>query len=123
MCKCGADFPSSANTRISVQSAADVEDAYGGRSETWSELLALWAEVEPTNGREIFVNAQLQSRVDAKITVRYQSGLADTTIAAKYRVVFGTRVYNIKAVKNLADDMKREGTDFQTLLCTEGEAS
>jgi SPP1 family predicted phage head-tail adaptor len=123
MCKCGADFPSSANTRISIQSAATVEDAYGGRSETWAEMFAVWAEIEPTSGREIYVNAQLQSRVDAKITIRYQSALSDTSSGAKYRVVNGTRVYNIRAVKNLADDMKREGTDFQVLLCTEGEPS
>ena len=123
MCKCGADFSSSANTRISVQSAATVEDSYGGRSETWSELLSLWAEIEPTTGREIYVSAQLQSRVDAKITIRYQASLSDTTVSAKYRAVVGARIYNIKAVKNLADDMKREGTDFQILLCVEGEAS
>ena len=123
MCKCGADFASSANTRIAVQSAATVDDGYGGRTETWSELLSLWAEIEPMTGKEIYVNAQLQSRVDARITIRYQAGLSDTTIAAKYRVVVGTRIYNIKAVRNLADDMKREGIDFQQLLCVEGEPS
>ncbi|MBZ9975483.1 phage head closure protein [Mesorhizobium sp. BR-1-1-10] len=123
MCKCGADFPSSANKRISVQSAATVDDAVGGRSETWSELLALWAEIEPMAGREIYVSAQLQSRVDARITVRYQGALSDTTTAATLRVVYGTRVYNIKAVRNLSDDMKTEGTEFQQLFCVEGEPS
>jgi SPP1 family predicted phage head-tail adaptor len=123
MCKCGADFPSSANTRISVQSAATVEDSYGGRSETWSEAFALWAVVEPTNGREIYVNGQLQSRVDSKMTIRYQSALSDTTTAVKYRVLFGSRIYNIKALRNVADDMKLEGTAFQQLFCVEGEPS
>ena len=124
MCKCGADFASSANTRISIQSAATVEDEFGGRSETWTEVFSVWAEVEPTNGREVYVNGQLQSRVDAKITIRYQSSLSDTTEAAKRRVVVGSsRIYNIRTVRNLADDMKHEGTDFQMLLCTEGEPS
>ena len=123
MCKCGADFASSANTRISIQSAATTEDAYGGRSETWTELFSVWAEVEPTTGREIYVSARLQSRVDAKITIRYQAALSDTATTAKYRAVNGSRIYNIKAVKNLDDDMKREGMDFQMLLCVEGEPS
>ncbi|MBZ9674549.1 phage head closure protein [Mesorhizobium sp. ES1-1] len=123
MCKCGADFPSVANKRISVQSAAVLEDAVGGRSETWSELLPLWAEIEPMAGREIYVSAQLQSRVDARITVRYQGALSDTTSAATLRVLYGSRIYNIKAVRNLASDMKTEGTEYQQLFCVEGEAS
>lgn len=123
MCKCGADFPSSAKARISIQSAAVVESPSGGRSETWSDAFVVWAVVEPMTGREIYVNSQLQSRVDARMTIRYQSALADTTIAAKYRVLNGTRVYNIKAVRNLDDDMKTEGADFQQLLCVEGEPS
>ena len=49
--------------------------------------------------------------------------LADTKEAAKYRVQYGSRLYNIKAVKNLADDMKTEGRSFQQLLCVEGESA
>lgn len=123
MCKCGADFPSSADTRIVVQSAAITEDAYGGRSTVWSDALTVWAVVEPMAGREIYINAQLQSRVDARITIRYQSSLSDTTVAAQRRVKVGSRLYNIKAVRNLGDDIKREGKDFQQLLCVEGEPS
>jgi SPP1 family predicted phage head-tail adaptor len=123
MCKCGADFPSMADKRISVQSASTVDDGAGGRTETWVEEFSIWAFIEPMAGREIYLNAQLQSRVDARITVRHRPALADTTTAAKLRVVFGSRVYNIKAVRNLADDMKTEGTAFQQLFCVEGEAS
>lgn len=123
MCKCGAEFPSSADKRIIVQTAAETDDGYGGRATAWSDTLTLWAVVEPMAGREIYVNAQLQSRVDARITIRYQSSLSDTTIAAKSRIVTGSRVYNVKAVRNLAEDLKREGKDFQQLLCVEGEPS
>lgn len=123
MCKCGADFSSSANVRISIQSAATTDDGAGGRYETWSDAFTVWAEVEPMTGREIYVNAQLQSRVDARITIRYKSELSDTQVTAKYRVKNGTRVYNIQAVRNLDDDMKHEGKLFQQLLCVEGEPS
>lgn len=123
MCKCGADFASSANVRISIQFAATVDDGAGGRTETWSDLFSVWAEVEPMAGRELFVNAQLQSRVDARITIRYQSALADTQVTAKYRVKQDNRTYNIQALRNLDDDMKHEGTLFQQLFCVEGEPS
>lgn len=123
MCKCGADFASSANTRISVQAPSSTPDGYGGRTETFTEVLNVWAAIEPMTGREVYVSAQQQSRVDARITIRYQSSLADTKTAAKNRVVFGSRVYNIAAVRNLGDDLKTEGMEFQQLMCVEGQPS
>lgn len=123
MCKCGADFASSANTRITVQSFTAVDDGAGGRTETWVDAFLVWAEVEPMAGREIYVNSQLQSRVDARMTIRYKADLSNTQLAAKYRVKVGDRVYNIQYVRNLEDDMKHEGRDFQQLLCVEGEPS
>lgn len=122
-CTCGEDFASKATKRVKIQSPGEVGDDAGGRVVTWTDVLTLWAIIEPMAGKEVWLSSQLQSRVDARITVRYQASLADTTTAAKLRVLFGSRVYNIKAVKNLADDMKTEGTSFQQLLCTEGEAS
>jgi SPP1 family predicted phage head-tail adaptor len=122
-CKCGDDFPARAKCRIAIQSAVIVADDAGGWVETWADALTLWAMIEPMAGREVFLSSQLQSRVDARITVRYQSSLVDTTQAAKFRVKFGTRIYNVKAVKNLGTDMKLEGKTYQQLLCTEGEPS
>lgn len=124
-CSCGLgfDFASEAKTRVVIQTATATDDAYGGRTETWADTLTLWAKVEPTGGREIYVNSQLQSRVDAKALVRYQSTLADTTTTASRRLVLGSRIYNIKAVLNLDDDLKSEGKRYQRLLCTEGEPS
>jgi SPP1 family predicted phage head-tail adaptor len=122
-CKCGEDFGSNANNRIIVQTKTLVADNAGGWVESWADALTLWAVIEPMSGREMFISSQLQSRVDARITIRYQSSLADTTEGSKFRVKFGTRIYNVKAVKNLADDMKTEGKRYQQLLCTEGEPS
>ncbi|MGO6851598.1 phage head closure protein [Rhizobium beringeri] len=121
MCKCGSDFSSSANTRIVVQSPTETSDEFGGRAVTWNDLVSLWAVVEPMAGREIYVSAQQQSRVDARILIRYRSDLSDTTTAARNRVKVDNRLYNIAAVKNLADDLKTEGKDFQQLLCMEGQ--
>lgn len=122
-CSCGDDFVSKARHRIVVQSATETPDDAGGRSTVWTDLLTVWAAIETKNGKEVFLSSQLQSRVDAVITIRFQSSLADTTTAAAKRVKFGTRIYNVKYVKNLADDLKNEGRVFQQLLCVEGEAS
>lgn len=124
MVSCGCSstsFAARAGNRITVQQFTATEDDVGGRTEVWSDLLAAWAIMEPMAGREIWLNAQLQSRVDARITIRYAPALADTTVTAKHRVQFGTRLYNVQALRNLAEDMKTEGRVYQQLLCTEGE--
>ena len=63
--------------------------------------------------------------VNGRAEYSYYTGwdMSDTKTAAKRRVLYGSRVYNIKAVRNLADDMKTEGRDYQQLLCVEGEPS
>ncbi|WP_261337901.1 phage head closure protein [Rhizobium leguminosarum] len=121
MCKCGSDFASSANTRIVVQTPTETSDEFGGRTVVWNDLVSLWAVVEPMAGREIYVSAQQQSRVDARILIRYRSELSDTTTASRNRVQVDSRFYNIAAVRNLSDDLKTEGKDFQQLLCMEGQ--
>jgi SPP1 family predicted phage head-tail adaptor len=121
MCKCGANFASSANTRIAVQTPTETDDAFGGRSVGWNDLFSVWAVVEPMAGREVYTSAQQQSRVDARILIRYRDALSDTTTAAKNRIVVGARTYNIAAVRNLSSDLKTEGKEFQQLLCMEGQ--
>lgn len=126
MVSCGCDgngFSSKARNRVVMQHLQEAPDDFGGRTESWQDGLTVWAMIEPMAGREIFVSSQLQSRVDARVTVRYQAALADTTQTAKLRLKHGARLYNVKAVRNLAADMKTEGTAFQQLMCTEGEPS
>src|SRR4051794_24116878 len=87
-CKSGEDFASQANNRIIIQTPTTTPDASGGRSEAWNDTLTLWSVIEPLTGREVYVSSQIQSRVDARITIRYQSTLADNASAAKCRVKY-----------------------------------
>ena len=122
-CSCKPGFSSKANSRIAIEQQLCTADEYGGRVEAWSVLATVWAIIEPMTGREVFTSLQVQSRVDARITIRYRADMSSTAEAAKNRDRLGSRIYNIQAVRNLADDLKTEGRDFQQLLCSEGEAS
>lgn len=123
-CGCSKDsFASQARTRIVIQTQSSTPDDAGGRVTTWADALTVWSRVEPMAGRELFLSSQLQSRVDSRMTIRYQSSLADTTVAAKARVKLGTRLFNILASKNLNDDMKTEGKVYQLLYCVEAQPS
>lgn len=122
-CKCGPSFASLANNRITIQNKAMIDDGAGGQSVSWNDMITVWAIIEPTVGREIYSNSQKQSRVDAKITIRYQSLFQDTRDTAAYRIQFGNRLYGIVASKNVGEDMKTENYDYNVLYCVEGVPS
>ncbi|WP_342150236.1 phage head closure protein [Methylorubrum sp. SB2] len=123
-CRCAKNrFTSGARTRITLQMPSATDDGYGGRTDAFTDLSTVWAVVEPMAGRENYISGQLQSRVDARVTIRYQAALADTIQTAKLRIKYGARLYNVHHVLNVADDMKTEGRAYQRLLCTEGEPS
>lgn len=87
---------------------------------TWGNVFAttdgkIWGAVNPLSGRELIAAQAAQSELSTKVTVRYQSSLADPITAAKMRIVYGTRTLNISAVIN-----RNEGNRFIDFLCTEG---
>ena len=114
------NFAGRANKRITIQPRTETPDTRGGQTIVWTTgNISAWAIIEPQSGREIFLQGQEQSRVDSKMTIRYQPGIKDTAIGAKYRVSFDSRLFTVLAVKNLDEDMKREGKAYQVLLCVE----
>lgn len=119
--KCN-QFSKKARNKVTIQQRSVSGDDYGGSSGTWSTLSTEWAIIEPSSGREVFETAQLQSRVTSKITIRYNSSLKDTAVTGKYRISFDGRIYQIRYVQNLHEDMKREGAAFQKLFCEENDA-
>lgn len=119
--KCG-EFPAKAKNLVTIQQRTDTSDAFGGSGVVWSTLQTAWAVIEPTSGREPYLQAQLQSRVTSKITIRYIAALKNTASAAKFRVLFDGRYFPIKYVKNLDEDLVAEGKVFQVLMCEENDA-
>lgn len=117
--KCDS-FPARANKRITIQPPTLSSDNYGGASVSWaSNNIQAWAIIEPASGREVFAQGQDQSRVDTKMTIRYNSTLKNTATAAKYRVSFDSRIFTVQNIRNMDEDMTREGKAFQVLFCTE----
>jgi SPP1 family predicted phage head-tail adaptor len=115
-------FAASATERITVQSPTETETAYGGRSVVWADVGTYWAYITPVGGREIFAQQATQSRVTHKIMIRYQAALKNIATISDYRVSYDGRLFSVVSIKNLGQDMKREGTAFQELLVEENGA-
>lgn len=80
--------------RVSLQRLQETRDPNTGAVITdWVELAKLWAEVAPLSAREFAASQAVQSRVTARITIRYRED-----VTAKDRIVYRGQVYNIEGV-------------------------
>lgn len=102
--------------RITLQSATRTLDAGGGAVVSWTPLAFaahVWARIEPLSGGEALQAMRLQARVTHRVRLRWRDD-----VTAAMRLVWGTRVLNIRAVIN-PDERRR----YLELLCEEGVAT
>ena len=117
-----AAFRKDATHRIVIQQLNNVADNYGAFSSNWVEKSTVWASIQPLSGAEIYRQDMNQSRVKSKMIIRYDADLKNTSDTAAFRVFYDERIFPIKYVSNVADDMKAEGKSFQILYCEENAA-
>lgn len=85
--------------KIKIQYPVETENPTTGEQETtWKDYATVWAEILPAVGREYWSSKQVVSEVTGKIKIRYLSG-----INTKMRVVYGLKIYDIKAVINVEE--------------------
>jgi SPP1 family predicted phage head-tail adaptor len=101
--------------RISIQKRTTAQDTYGAQQATWTDVLQVWAHVQPLSGRELIAAQAVQSETTHSIVIRYNSLLWKPSQAAAMRVLYAGRVFNITASIN-EDERNR----MLTLAATEG---
>jgi SPP1 family predicted phage head-tail adaptor len=78
---------------ITIQQKAIGVDAFGGPTETWTDVVSVWASVEPLQGREL-ANAQtVNAETTTRITMRYRPWVIPAN-----RIIFEGKFYNIQSV-------------------------
>lgn len=113
------NFASKAKHRITIQKPTESTDIYGGRTVTWADVGTFWAEINPISSREVYVQQTTQSRTTHKMIIRYQAALKDIKVISDYRVSFDGRLFGFNGLRNLAQDLKAEGKDYQELAVEE----
>lgn len=99
------------NHRISLESLETSQDSAGDTVEDWIPQGDVWAEVAPVSAKEFVSSAAMQSKIVARITIRYRAD-----VQATWRVKFRNRYYNIEGV--LTDVVS--GLEYMTLPCSQG---
>ncbi len=98
------------NRRISIQQRSTAPDSFGQASQTWTELIACWARLEPLSGRELLSAQAINAEVTHLVEIFYRP-----TVTAAMRVVYQGRIFNIQSV--IDPDMAHVSLE---LLCSEG---
>lgn len=81
---------------ISIQQESRVADGGGGSTLSWTNVATgISAAIEPLRGGERLRAMQLEDSITHKVTIRYRAG-----VTAAMRILFGARVFNIRAVIN-----------------------
>lgn len=78
--------------RITLQRRVPATTPAGEQTYTWSDLASVWAEANPTRGREFFAAAQLQCEAPMAFRIRWRADL-DRTM----RVLWRGQPYDIAA--------------------------
>lgn len=89
------------NRRVKLQQRSSSTDTFGQQSTTWSDLATVWARIEPVSSREYYGAQAVQVEITHRITLRYRSELADPRAAAALRVLWGSRIFNLRGPLNV----------------------
>ena len=105
--------------RITIQSRSATLDDYGHEVNTWSTVLADEpAKVEPISGNEKLRAMAASSQINQRVTVRYRSEYSDPTAMDAWRILFGSRIFNITSAQNL-----EERGRWLVMDCVEGSVN
>jgi len=103
--------------RLTIQAERPITDGGGGQgNDPWADpaiVAVVWGRIEPLGGGERLRAMQIEDRLSHRITIRHRAG-----VTARMRVVFGQRIFNIRALV----DVEERGR-FLHLLCQEGVAT
>lgn len=98
--------------RVSLQRNEFEQDPVTGELvEGWTEYGKAWASVEPLSARDLIAAQGVQSKVTARMVIRYR-----TDIDPAHRIVHRGKVYRIEGI--LPD--KDSGLEYLTILVSAG---
>ena len=90
--------------RIKFQYQTRVSDGMGGYTNTWTDDLTVWADIQPMTGRQALQEGQIQGEQQFKVYIRYTNDF-NSELDNDYRIVYlpgspNEKIFNIHRVEN-----------------------
>lgn len=103
--------------RVTIQRRSATKDSYGQELDSWTTIAQVWAQVKPLGGKERMRNAAMvvESILTHTVTVRYSATLMPPLEADAWRILYGSRIFNISTSRDVEEDRR-----FIEFDCTEG---
>lgn len=103
--------------RVSIQRRSSTKDSYGQEIDSWTTIAQVWAQVKPLGGKERMRNTAMvvESILTHTVTVRYSESLMPPLEADAWRILYGSRFFNISTSRDVDEDRR-----FIEFDCTEG---
>ena len=106
------------NRRVSVQRRAQAPGPFGHPVDVWEPVMpTAWANIRPISGRERLASGAVQSSLSHTILMRYNAALVPELEAARWRIVYGARTFNVLGARTVD-----EGRAWIIFDCEEGGA-
>jgi len=76
----------------------------GGYTNTWTDDLTVWADIQPMTGRQALQEGQIQGEQQFKVYIRYTNDF-NSELDNDYRIVYlpgspNEKIFNIHSVEN-----------------------
>jgi len=94
------------NRRVIIQRKSDGDGAFGQATGDWVDIAAVSANIRPIGGREKLRAMAYESTLTHTVKVRYRTDLLPAIEADGWRILYGSRVFDITASMDL-DDARR----------------
>ena len=94
--------------RVTIQSKAESQNAYGEPTYTWSDVDTVWASVDDLSAREFIQGPAELQQVTTVITMRDRSDVTPET-----RITWGSHTYDVESVVHTGSRV------YMEVLCVE----
>ncbi len=91
---------------VELQQKGETRDPTGGTTRGWTTITKRWTNIKPLRGTEKYEAQQVEGKTSFKMQMRYYSAIDQT-----WRIKYGTRIFNIMSVVNIAE--RRWGLELE----------
>lgn len=78
--------------RITLQTLALASDGQGGQTETWTNLVTVWAYVRPISANERLFAQKIEPLISHEVIIRHR-----TDLVSQMRFIYDSRTFQVKA--------------------------
>jgi len=101
--------------RVVVQQRTTTQDGYGQQLDTWVDMKEVSANIKPIGGREKLRSMAINATLTHTVAVRFSAMFMPPLDSTKWRIKYGTRIFNIVATRDVDEENR-----FIIFDCTEG---